>query len=195
MTEQRSFPSRIHVTGGSGAGKTTLAKRIGATLDLPVHHLDDIARDRQTGRARPAGDRMAAIQSIAAAPVWVTEGIHVGWTDPLCERAEVIVWLDEVRAGRAMYRIVRRFLMDGLRGLRRKPGVGCGRRLRGYVRHLGELVASMREVRGFHAGRPTEAAADGGSRPATVAQLEPFAAKVVHCRTARDVQRFMSTLQ
>ncbi|MBA2720927.1 MAG: hypothetical protein H0U52_17050 [Chloroflexi bacterium] len=138
---------------------------------------------------------MAAIQAIAAAPAWVTEGIHVGWTDPLCERAEVIVWLDQVQARLALYRIVRRFFMNGLRGLRRQPGVSLGRRLRGYVRHVGELAASMREVRDFHAGRATEADGDGGSRAATVAQLEPFAVKVVHCRTAQDVQRFLSTLQ
>ncbi|MFT7214503.1 MAG: adenylate kinase family enzyme, partial [Granulosicoccus sp.] len=33
---------RIHVTGDAGSGKTTLGKKIGAELNLPVFGLDQV---------------------------------------------------------------------------------------------------------------------------------------------------------
>jgi adenylate kinase family enzyme len=48
---------RLLVTGASAAGKTTLAKELGAYLRLPVKHLDSIAYvdERWTPRASKRG--------------------------------------------------------------------------------------------------------------------------------------------
>ena len=45
--------TRIHVVGGPGAGKSTLARRLASKLGIEPHKLDDIAFDPQTGAARP----------------------------------------------------------------------------------------------------------------------------------------------
>jgi len=39
-------------------------------------------------------ERLAMIQQIVRQPAWVTEGGHLGWTEPLFAAADVIVWLD-----------------------------------------------------------------------------------------------------
>jgi hypothetical protein len=40
------------------------------------------------------GERLAMIAQIVRQPAWVTEGGHLGWTEPLFAAADVIVWLD-----------------------------------------------------------------------------------------------------
>ncbi len=76
-------PRRIHVTGGQGSGKTTLAARLHAVTGLPVHELDRIARiGGGNGPERPAAERDAMVsETIAAGDAWITEGVHLGWTD------------------------------------------------------------------------------------------------------------------
>ena len=39
-------------------------------------------------------ERVAMIEQIVRQPAWVTEGGHLGWTDPLLAAADAIVWLD-----------------------------------------------------------------------------------------------------
>ena len=41
--ETAPIPRRIHVVGGPGSGKTTLARRLATTHALPVHDLDAVA--------------------------------------------------------------------------------------------------------------------------------------------------------
>ena len=118
------YPRRIHVAGGSGTGKTTIAERLGTLAGLPVFHLDDIARDPATGRIRAQAERMAMVAAITAQPRWVTEGIHVGWTDELVGHADTILSLDHASrpTGRAAGRAsLRRRVAESRRsrGLRR----------------------------------------------------------------------------
>jgi glycosyltransferase involved in cell wall biosynthesis len=187
------LPARIHVTGGSGTGKTRIAGQLGALLDAPVHHLDDIAREPGTGRVRPADERSVLAQRIASQTSWVTEGIHVGWTDELCRRADVIVWLDHVGWPTALMRVLRRFVRDGIGEARRQRGL---RRIvrPSYGRHLADLYRTSREIRAFNDEAPNPHPGDGGSRSATAAQLAPFAAKVVHVRRHDEIKAFMADL-
>lgn len=85
---------KVHVIGPSGAGKTTLAAGLGERLDLPVYALDPIAFTDSHWTIRPLPDKMQAVREILQHPGWVVEGGHVGWTEPLLDAADAIVWLD-----------------------------------------------------------------------------------------------------
>ncbi len=85
---------RISVVGCSGAGKTTLARKLAAALgaehvelDSMFHQADWTPLDRDVFRAR-LGARLDA-------PVWVVDGnYHSQVQDLVWERADTIVWLD-----------------------------------------------------------------------------------------------------
>ena len=181
--------------GGSGSGKSTLARRLGTLLETPIHHLDDVAREGGTGRIRPETERLAIATQIAASPRWVTDGIHVGWTHPLCERADVIVWLDQVRPSTAMWRVLKRFVKGGVRESRRQRGLRRFFRPRSYAHHLIGLFQAGREIRDYDRMPVDAEPGDGGSHAATEAQLAPYRAKVVHCRQWSDIEAFVADLE
>jgi hypothetical protein len=167
---------------------------LGGLLDAPVHHLDDVAREVSTGRVRSVDERSAMVNQIATQMRWVTEGIHVGWTDELCRQADMIVWLDNVSWPTALTRVVRRFVAGGLSEARRQRGMRRLIRPRSYARHLAELVRAGREIRAFNGKAQAADPGDGGSRSATAAQLAPYAAKVVHCRSRDDIDALKARL-
>jgi hypothetical protein len=101
----------------------------------------------------------------------VTEGIYLGWVEPLLERAEAIVWLD-VPWRVAAWRIVTRHLAPSLAGKNEHAG-------------WRRLAAFLADARGYYVGRrtPDGPEDDGGlSRAATDRALAPYRAKVVRCR-------------
>ena len=110
--------AKIHLLGGPGSGKTTLAHQLSSMLIVPHYDLDTFGRKY--------GDRMAAYVdeafAIAAQPEWITEGIYLMWTDPLLHQADVIVVL-RVTWPIAAWRIIRRHVANILRGTNQYPGI------------------------------------------------------------------------
>ena len=80
--------------GPSGAGKTTLAGRLGARFKVPAYPLDPIAFTDKRWTIRPLGQKVRAIRDILEQPGWIAEGGHVRWTDPLVEASDMIIWLE-----------------------------------------------------------------------------------------------------
>ena len=187
-------PRRIHVVGGPGSGKTSLATRLAAELDLPLIHLDEIARvGGGTGPARSMEERLQDVKGLATSPAWVTEGVHLGWTDELLERAEVIVWLDHVGSSVASRRIVTRFLRNAVAEMRRRRGRERFLRLGDYARQLRDLLTGVRETRGYYPSGGSRM--DGPTRSETQARLDRLAGpgqELIHCRSAQDVDRLMA---
>jgi adenylate kinase family enzyme len=83
---------RIHVTGNAGAGKTTLARKLGAKLSIPVTHLDQIVW-APDWREVPAQEREAALSRITGSDSWIIEGV----SRSVRERADLVVFLDVPR--------------------------------------------------------------------------------------------------
>ena len=199
---------RILIVGGSGSGKTTIGSQLAARRGLPIHHLDDVALDSKDGSLRPLEARLAAASGIAAGDDWVVEGIYTGWTAELYERAQVIVWLDAVSWPTAVRRVVGRFAA-GAMGEMRQRGLRGMVRPREQFRHAVDLVRSIRETRAYYADGRGDAELDPdlanlpsigttgdtiSGRDVTSAVLSPLRAKVVHCRSARDVRRMLDQL-
>lgn len=207
-----SRPRRIHVCGGPGSGKTRLALELGGRLGLPVHHLDEIARvGGGHGPVRTAEERELLLSGILRSETWITEGVHLLWTEPLLERADVVVWLDYVSWPRATRRIMQRFAQGAVHEMRSRSGRERLTRFGDYARHLRALGVSILEARGYYAvghaasaDAPTDRpeatpgdsalhASTGGSRSATATQLSAYQAKLVHCRSSADVSALART--
>lgn len=101
-------PRRVLVAGGSGAGKTTLARRIAGVLDLPYVELDGLF---QGPGWTPRPSFRAEVQCFSSGPAWVTEWQYESARPLLAARADTLVWLDLPRPvvlARAVRRTVRR---------------------------------------------------------------------------------------
>ena len=110
-----SKPSQIHIIGGPGAGKTTLAKRLSQSLNVETHKLDEIAYDPDSRSKQPLSSRLGQINSIASKPTWITEGVYLWWTEQLLLNADLIVWLD-IPLLVALWRKIPHHLRRGLTG-------------------------------------------------------------------------------
>lgn len=186
---------RIHVVGSSGAGKSRVANRLGTVLKLPVHHLDDVALDPESGSMRPPTECLAAARAIAQRPEWLSEGIYLGWTDVLLRSADTIIWLDTVSSRTAALRIVGRFLHHAFATARTQHGFRRIARFRDYRRQLRGLLSGLRETRRYHRADVAGSAEASPipSRAATATALAPYRAKTVRCRRQDDLDRLMRT--
>lgn len=85
---------KIHIIGIPSAGKTTLGRDLSRLLDLPHHDLDPLAFVDERWSLRGTSERDALLGRILEEPDFVTEGGFLGWTEPLFEAADHIIWLD-----------------------------------------------------------------------------------------------------
>lgn len=99
-----SAPSRVLVAGTSGAGKTTLAGRIAATVGVPHTEIDALYHGPSW---TPRESFMLDVAALAAQPRWVTEWQYGRARPLLLQRADLLVWLDLPRAV-VMRRVVQR---------------------------------------------------------------------------------------
>ena len=87
---------RIVVVGTSGAGKTTLARRIAAQLQLPHIELDAInwqSEWRDLTRHNPE-EFVRRVTEAIQAEAWVVDGNYGPVRDRVWRRATHLVWLD-----------------------------------------------------------------------------------------------------
>ncbi|TCC36309.1 hypothetical protein [Kribbella speibonae] len=172
---------RIHVVGAAGSGKTYVAAGLAAALSTDHHELDRVAMrrsdDHTTVTLVPWPERRAAVAEIAARPDWVTEGIYLGWTEPLFAAADLIVWLD-IPWWQATWRVISRHVQKSLRGENEWKG----------IRLLLRFLWSTRRYYLGPGGIPSQEHEDAATdHRMTVAALMPYAGKVVRFRHGRDI--------
>ena len=98
------------VVGSSGAGKTTLANRLGARLSLPVVHLD--VHYWLPGWTAPAGNNWRGrMNALADGPEWILDGNFAEGFEFRMPRADSLVWLDYPRLT-CLRRIVARAIRE-----------------------------------------------------------------------------------
>lgn len=79
--------------GVTGAGKSTLARRIGARLGLPYHAMDDLTWE--PGWVPVSDDvQRARVRAVCAGDAWVIDAAYATWMDLVLPRADLIVGLD-----------------------------------------------------------------------------------------------------
>lgn len=173
---------RIHILGGPGSGKTTLARMLAASLGAPAYDLDTVGYEQGAGAKLPLQRRLSDVEEIGRQHVWITEGIYLWWVETLLERADVIVWLD-VPWRVAAWRIIRRHALATLAGKNRHRG-------------LRRLWRFLQNARRYDLGPFIQPAAPDDdaavTRAATVDVLRRQSGKVVQLRTSRDVERWLA---
>src|SRR5262245_11066268 len=89
------MPRRIAVVGGSGAGKTTLGRRLAEIVDGRFVEVDAIQHKAHWRKASAEEISIGIRDALEGTSNWVIDGIcerEVG--DFIVSRADVIVWLD-----------------------------------------------------------------------------------------------------
>lgn len=180
---------RIHIIGIPGSGKSTLASECAAAFGLAAHDLDYLPLDAPVGAELHGLQRYGASRAAAARLAqhqrWVTEGIYCGWTAPLLERAELIIWLDTPPLV-CVWRIILRHAKKSLAGDNNFPGLRLLARFAwGVLRDSFKPAATVEQL---------QVNMNYNSRATTAAHLAPWRAKVLRCRTRRDRARVLASL-
>jgi putative MATE family efflux protein len=92
--QTRAAPQRVLVMGGAGAGKSTLARDIGAKLGLPVIHLDRIMFGPNWTRVAPEAAREQLRREIEGG-YWVIDGTYPAFYDITLRDADLVVWIGQ----------------------------------------------------------------------------------------------------
>ena len=90
-------PGRLHITGASGSGTTTLGRALAD--ETGAVHLDTdefywLPSDPPFQQKRPEPDRLAMLEeAMVRAGRWVLSGSLMRWGDPLIPRFDLVVFL------------------------------------------------------------------------------------------------------
>lgn len=164
---------RVLVIGSGGAGKSTLARALGARLGLPVVHLDRLYW-RPGWEETPLREWVPTVERILDGEAWVIDGNYGGTLERRLAACDTAVFLDLPRV-LCLWRVVRRRVRYAGR-TRPDTAAGCPERLSwDFVRWIWRYP-EHRRARGV----ATLAAAEG--------------VRVVHLRSRREVRDFLDAL-
>lgn len=84
---------RVLIVGPCGAGKSTLAVKLGQKLNLNVYHMDQL--NWKTGWVESSKDQiLQRLAQILAGDRWLIDGTYGGTLAPRLARADTVVYLD-----------------------------------------------------------------------------------------------------
>jgi len=102
---------RVYIFGGTGSGKTTLAKKISERLKIPFYTTDNfVYRDTWTSKYMCTDkQRDKNFQKVVGKENWIIEGVHRGdWIFPAIIKADFVILLDIPRR-LLIIRVIKRF--------------------------------------------------------------------------------------
>jgi adenylate kinase family enzyme len=112
---------RVHITGASGAGVTSLGRALADSLAVPHHDTDDYFWRPTTPpyrEQREVADRLRLMREVfLERPDWVLSGSLDGWADPIIPLLDLVVFLyapTAVRLERLRAREARRLGPDAV---------------------------------------------------------------------------------
>ena len=114
---------KIRIIGGSGSGKTYLARKLSEKYGIPHYDLDDLQWDNAADRygvKRDPDERNRLLNELLNQDDWIIEGVYYAWCGQCFKDADRIYLLDVPRRV-YRYRIIRRFV-------RRKLGLEKGKK-------------------------------------------------------------------
>lgn len=89
--------ARLHVTGASASGTTTLARALADAWSAPHADADDYywqPTDPPYTHVRPVADRVALMEQVfAPREAWVLSGSMLGWGEAVLARCAAVVFL------------------------------------------------------------------------------------------------------
>ena len=106
---------RISVVGCTGSGKTTMARSLAASLDIPHLELDSVYH-QPDWTPLPDEEFQAKVTDFTDRDRWVVDGNYnnAGILDLVWERADTVIWLDPPRHA-VMRQVAWRTLSRGAR--------------------------------------------------------------------------------
>jgi adenylate kinase family enzyme len=114
-------PRRVHITGASGSGTTTVGRALADSLAVPHHDTDDyfwLPTTPPFQEKRVAADRLRLMQEMFLPRAeWVLSGSLTDWGDPIIPLFDLVVFLIapvDCRVQRLRERETRRFGADAV---------------------------------------------------------------------------------
>jgi adenylate kinase family enzyme len=105
---------RVNVIGGSGSGKTSVARALAAKLGVPFVEIDELNWTVHPDWVPAADDELRLrVDRATRGDAWVVDGSYGKVRDLVWSRADTVVWLDvpfALRLGRVLVRTVSRAL-------------------------------------------------------------------------------------
>lgn len=110
---------RVAVVGSIGVGKSVLAQRLGALLDVRVYDFDDVYWRRDRERL-PEDEWAALLGKILGMQRWILDGFPLSVTKEPLDRADTVIFLDLPRRT-SVFSVLRRELARVSRSRTRSP--------------------------------------------------------------------------
>lgn len=166
---------RVAIIGPGGAGKSTLARQMGAKTGLPVVHLDAVYW-HESWTETPKDVWEQTVRELTRQPEWITDGNYGGTMELRLAAADTIIFLD-LPPQTCVWRVVRRW-RQYRHGSRPDMAPGCPEKLDWMF---------LRWIWNYRRDRRSD----------ILKRMNKYAEgrRLVHLQSAGQVQRFLEGLQ